>query len=383
MKYLSDQSGVTTTTELNLVGVNFKPNHSLSSRYNSFLSASPLTCSTTFLYSSPSCVVVATGQRGSVNPLTALAGLSVRTGFTRCSGRMFAMEKISGVETFYKELNNNLPTDITIRTHAHPQSFFRDILDYIDAQEVFKQRNINSSPTNFSHLLVAVQLDSEKVGWGLYSLEQYKQTISRPGDGDRLPNFDLNFNRAELKIAEAMQLLSEEEINCLFKDHLLAVDVGAAPGGWTGFLAKQAKEVSVISIDPAELDPAVANLDNVLHLQHKAEVVSDGAILGRSGEKLVGSLWRAKFRLLVCDANMDIRDTLRDLVLPLSNLLSPGGILIVTIKLGRRVGVEGVSRKVESAHQLLVEGGFKEDSIRVDWLFGNSKNERTISAVKK
>lgn len=223
------------------------------------------------------------------------------------------------------------------------------------------------------------------VGWGLYSIEQYKKTISRPGDGDRLPKFELNFNRAELKMAEAIQLLSENEMGNIFSDHLLAVDVGAAPGGWTGFLANYPKKISVIAIDPAELDPAVEGLDNVLHLKHKAEVVSDenGKLLARSGKELVGDKWRDKFRLLVCDANMDIRDTVRELVLPLAEYLAPGGVLVVTLKLGRRVGAEGLAVKVESSRKLLVDGGFKEESIRMNWLFGNSSNERTIFAVKK
>ena len=114
------------------------------------------------------------------------------------------------------------------------KSFSQDILDFIDAGEVFKQKNVSSSPTGFTHLLYAVQLDNEGIGWGLYTMEQYRDTISRPSDGDRTPNFELNFNRAELKIAEAVQLLPVNESEAVFGDDLLAVDVGAAPGGWTG-----------------------------------------------------------------------------------------------------------------------------------------------------
>jgi len=374
------------TKDLSLVGVNFKPNHSLSSRYTSYLSSSNLTCRSTMLYTSPSCVVVATAREGIEDPLTTLAALAIRNGFSRCSGRMFAMNKLSvGLDSFYKELRKHLLHRNTIvRTHAHPQSFSAQILDYIDQEEVFKERNIFSSPTEFSILLVAVQMDREQVGWGLYTLNQYKDVISRPGDGNRLPVFDLHFNRAELKIAEAMQLLSEEETECVFKHQLLALDVGAAPGGWAGFLARHKKRPAVIAIDPAVIDPAVATLDNVLHLAHKAEVVSqdNGTMLRRSAESLMGTAWRKNFRLLVCDANLDIRDTLRELVLPLAEFLYPGGVLIVTIKLGRRVGEDGVARKEEIARKMLTVGGFKKDSIRIHWLFGNSKNERTIFAVK-
>ena len=99
-------------------------------------------------------------------------------------------------------------------------------------------------------------------------------------------------------------------------------------------------------------------------------------------ERIAGAEWRDQMRLLVCDANMDIRDTLRELVLPLAEFLSARALLIVTLKLGRRVGVDGVERKVDAARQLLTAAGFDPISIRVEWLFGNSRNERTIFATK-
>jgi hypothetical protein len=99
--------------------------------------------------------------------------------------------------------------------------------------------------------------------------------------------------------------------------------------------------VSVIVIDPAELDPEVAIINNVMHLQHMQEGVSreGGAVLERM--EMVGERWTDKFKLLVCDANMDIRDTLREMVLHLKELLAPGGVAIVAIKLERRVVKEG------------------------------------------
>ena len=70
-------------------------------------------------------------------------------------------------------------------------------------------------------------------------MEQYRDTISRQSDGagDRTPKFELDFNRVQLKIAEPVQLLSVNESEAVFGDDLLAVDVGAAPGGETGYLA--------------------------------------------------------------------------------------------------------------------------------------------------
>ena len=87
----------------------------------------------------------------------------------------------------------------------------------------------------------------------------------------------------------------------------------------------------------------MASINNVMHLQHIQEGVSreGGAVLERKGIEMVGERWRDKFKLLVSDANMDIRDTLREMVLHLKEFLAPGGVAIVAIKLGRRVVKEG------------------------------------------
>jgi hypothetical protein len=108
------------------------------------------------------------------------------------------------------------------------KSFSKDILDFIDVGEVFKQTNVYSSPTGFTHILSGVQLDNEGIGCGMYTMEQYRDTISRQSDGagDRTPKFELDFNRVELKIAEPVQLLSVNESEAVFGDDLLAVDVG-------------------------------------------------------------------------------------------------------------------------------------------------------------
>ena len=115
----------------------------------------------------------------------------------------------------------------------------------------------------FCTLLVAVSLESDKIGWGIFTLDQvlgliefgilcfmpassevdffvnlmsfqYRDTIARPGDGDPSPEFELNFNRfekttlhkklkqstqhnrAELKLAEACQLLTPAEEDFIF-----------------------------------------------------------------------------------------------------------------------------------------------------------------------
>ena len=214
---------------------------------------------------------------------------------------------MGSVEEFYQELRLRLPSNVVIRTHVHPQRFSTEILDKIDADSHFSSCDITCSPTAFTHVLVAVAMSSGRVGWGLYTANQYRASISRPGDGDRLPTFTLNFNRAELKIAEALQFLSQEETRHLFQSEpLLVVDVGAAPGGWTGFLAKhsQSPPVSVLAVDPGHLSDSVSSLTNVTHLKCKAELLSadQGQLLAQEASALVGPQWASNLRLIVCDA---------------------------------------------------------------------------------
>ena len=44
------------------------------------------------------------------------------------------------------------------------------------------------------------------VYWGLYTEAEYRQYIARPGDGDRDYVHDMNFNKAQGKMAEALQV---------------------------------------------------------------------------------------------------------------------------------------------------------------------------------
>jgi len=360
-------------------------NPSMSQRYYGYLSSSSLTCPSKLLVHKDNFVAMATAEEGTRDPITVLDHLSQRQGFSRCSGRMFVTEKISTSETeLISNLLSILSPNTVIRTHCYPNQMSMTILDWIDSDPKYIEGGISCSPTQFTHLLVAVKLDA-RIAWGLYTKKQYSDVIARPGDGDPLPNFTLNFNRAELKLAEAIQLLSVDEHDHLFKnnDELLAVDVGAAPGGWSKFLIDYHPSVRVVSIDPASLAPAVEADSRVEHLRCKAEDVGgERGKLEEAAATLVGVDWKLRLKLLVCDANLDVRDSVRELVVPLVKYLAKGGSLILTLKLGRRVGVVGLKTKTEAAKNLLVDAGFCEESLRICWLFGNSKNERTLFAKK-
>ena len=66
------------TQQINIVGVNFKPNISLSSRYQSYLTSTSLTSPSTFLHVTENSVMVATSDCGAADPLITLNKLSNR-----------------------------------------------------------------------------------------------------------------------------------------------------------------------------------------------------------------------------------------------------------------------------------------------------------------
>ena len=71
-------------------------------------------------------------------------------------------------------------------------------------------------------------------------------------------------SRAELKMREIMEAFPE-----IFSPEKTALDIGAAPGGWTRAMAPEVKKV--IAVDRARLDEGVTALENVVHIKERAE----------------------------------------------------------------------------------------------------------------
>lgn len=75
---------------------------------------------------------------------------------------------------------------------------------------------------------------------------------------------DLILSRAEFKLQEAIELFDIQ-----IPKNGIAIDLGAAPGGWTSVLRQSG--LKVIAVDPAELDPRIAGDSGVTHLKMKAD----------------------------------------------------------------------------------------------------------------
>jgi FtsJ-like methyltransferase len=101
-------------------------------------------------------------------------------------------------------------------------------------------------------------------------------------------------------------------------DGLVAVDVGAAPGGWSEFLAEHCGVRTVYAVDPAELAPDMP--PNVVHMR-------------MTGAAAIQILLRDGIRadVLVCDMNIFPNAAL-DILEPLLPVLRPGALVVITFK---------------------------------------------------
>lgn len=120
-------------------------------------------------------------------------------------------------------------------------------------------------------------------------------------------------SRAEFKLLEALEVFS---IKPPEGGH--ALDLGAAPGGWTRVLRQRG--LTVTAVDPAPLDPRVANDTGVRHLRATAQQVFQNP---------------PPCDLMVNDMKMDSLLS-AELMAQGSNCLCRGGHAILTLKLSEQ-----------------------------------------------
>lgn len=121
-------------------------------------------------------------------------------------------------------------------------------------------------------------------------------------------------SRAEYKLLETFEVFGIDVVN--FRT---AIDLGAAPGGWTKVLADRG--LKVLAVDPANLDERLLENENVAHYKMLAE-----DFLKR---------YETKVDVLVNDMKIDVLKTC-DIMNTMSEGLAHDGIAIVTFKLPQK-----------------------------------------------
>ena len=106
---------------------------------------------------------------------------------------------------------------------------------------------------------------------GSWTLLERDKLLAAPRCSSPFPNGELRFvedregppSRAYLKLWEALTRLGDWP-----GSEQLCIDAGSSPGGWTWVLAQLG--AVVLSVDKADIDPAVAQHHNVTYLQESA-----------------------------------------------------------------------------------------------------------------
>ncbi|THF74580.1 SAM-dependent methyltransferase [Cohnella fermenti] len=179
--------------------------------------------------------------------------------------------------------------------------------------------------------------------------------LSRPDDNlSDWPGGAVRFRRDEGLVSRAAFKLLEAEkaFNLPLKSFMHALDLGAAPGGWTSVLLERG--VKVTAVDPAEMDESLLLHPHLRHLRKNAAEVKFAP---------------GSFDLLVCDMSWDPHHTCR-IVSELAPALSAGASGIITLKLMYR-------KPMQTIQDLLAEYKKHFEIRKVKQLFHN-REEVTI-----
>ncbi|MFS0722328.1 SAM-dependent methyltransferase [Paenibacillus sp. 1P07SE] len=158
------------------------------------------------------------------------------------------------------------------------------------------------------------------IGWGTPT----ELLSDWPGGAVRFQKEEGQISRAKFKLLEA-----ERAFGLSYADYRTAVDIGAAPGGWTSLLLERG--LAVTAIDPADLHPSLQAYPRLTYLKKNA---SEAKLPPRS------------FELLVCDMSWSPMQMCR-LVLDQQEALVPGAAAIITVKLMHRKPLQTIREVME------------------------------------
>jgi tRNA(Ser,Leu) C12 N-acetylase TAN1 len=168
-------------------------------------------------------------------------------------------------------------------------------------------------------------------------------------------------SRAELKMREIMAANPG-----IFTPDKVALDIGAAPGGWTRAMASELKKV--IAVDRAKLDPGVMALPNILYIKERAENLDLDEHVD----------------IIANDANLLHMQSAQISLELADKYLSDGGVLIHTVKFGvtPKTGTPAAKSLNHAAGE--VKSVFESAGITCDTrkLKHNTRNEATIIGRK-
>ena len=142
----------------------------------------------------------------------------------------------------------------------------------------------------------------------------YENLSDWPGGARHYGQTPEQISRAEFKLLEACEIFGVQ-----LPTQGRALDLGAAPGGWTRLLLEAG--LHVVAVDPANLDPRLNGLPHLEHYRGYAETYLEDAVKRKR-----------RFDVIVNDMRMDARDASR-LLGQAAQCLRPEGFVVSALKL--------------------------------------------------
>jgi len=155
-----------------------------------------------------------------------------------------------------------------------------------------------------------------------------------PGGARHYAHLPEQISRAEFKLLEALEVFG-----VTLPDQGLALDLGAAPGGWTRILLESG--MHVIAVDPAKLDTRLSKYPYLEQYRGYAEDYLEEALQKRR-----------KFDVITNDMRMDAREAAR-LLVQAGACLCNDGFIISVLKLPHETHTIDPSKNLNEALKVL------------------------------
>ncbi|EJW15693.1 SAM-dependent methyltransferase [Paenibacillus alvei] len=240
----------------------------------------------------------------------------------------------------------NLRVGVHVRSSTAGESLDKELRDALRSAV---ERKGASVAIQDPERIVALFIHDGAVYAGLMTPEQAGSDWT--GGTIRFRREEGQVSRAKFKLLEA-----ERTFGLDFAAYRNALDIGAAPGGWTSLLLERG--IQVTAVDPAAMHPSLIEHPNLTYYKSNA-----GDVALEPGE----------FDLLVCDMSWSPKVTAQ-LVIGLLDSVVQGGTVIVTVKLMHKKPLQTIREVKEMFMEHL-------HIIRAKQLFHN-RDEITLYMMK-
>lgn len=205
-------------------------------------------------------------------------------------------------------------------------------------------------------MVISILCTMQKGYLGISSAEE--NLSNWPGGARHFAHTAEEISRAEFKLLEALEVFG-----LTLPSRGRALDLGAAPGGWTRLLLESG--LHVVAVDPANLDTRLRKHPHLDHYHGYAENYLEEALRKHY-----------KFDAIVNDMRMDAREAAR-LLASASSCLRPDGLVVSVFKLPHATDEINPLATLSSALNILSS---RYDTIQARQLFHNRQEVTVVAA---